>query len=169
MAETEPSASVGERRRDTIEQVLFAMDQAFSDNPFHALTKNLANVREDDWEWLPSDGQRTIRHIVEHVGYAKRMYADHAFGTQAMSWEDRSVLPQQPSPDVMISWLHESHALFRGGVASLDSDEELAKMRRAPWGMDVETRWLIVNMIQHDLYHAGEINHLRALHQRNDE
>jgi hypothetical protein len=23
-------------------------------------------------------------------------------------------------------------------------------------------------MIQHDLYHAGEINHIRALRQRND-
>lgn len=27
----------------------------------------------------------------------------------------------------------------------------------------------IVTMIQHDLYHAGEINHLRSLHQGNDQ
>ena len=24
-------------------------------------------------------------------------------------------------------------------------------------------------MIEHDLYHAGEINHIRALHQQNDD
>jgi hypothetical protein len=32
------------------------------------------------------------------------------------------------------------------------------------WGELKETRWII----QHDLYHAGEINHIRALHQQND-
>jgi hypothetical protein len=26
-----------------------------------------------------------------------------------------------------------------------------------------ETRWIISVMIQHDLYHAGEINHVRSL------
>jgi len=31
-----------------------------------------------------------------------------------------------------------------------------------------ETRWLIGVMIEHDLYHAGEINHLRALRHGND-
>jgi hypothetical protein len=31
-----------------------------------------------------------------------------------------------------------------------------------------ETRWFIVTMIEHNLYHAGEINHIRALSQGND-
>ena len=32
----------------------------------------------------------------------------------------------------------------------------------------VPTRFLIVNMIEHDVYHAGEINHTRALLQNDD-
>ena len=32
----------------------------------------------------------------------------------------------------------------------------------------METRWLISAMIEHDLYHSGEINHVRALLQGND-
>jgi hypothetical protein len=36
------------------------------------------------------------------------------------------------------------------------------------WGEQKETRWIITAMIQHDLYHAGEINHLRALIQGTD-
>ncbi len=39
----------------------------------------------------------------------------------------------------------------------------------APWGTEANTRWIVNNMIQHDTYHSGEINHIRALHQRNDE
>jgi len=31
-----------------------------------------------------------------------------------------------------------------------------------------ETRWLIAVTIEHDLYHAGEINHLRALKHGDD-
>jgi hypothetical protein len=36
------------------------------------------------------------------------------------------------------------------------------------WGEQKETRWIITAMIQHDLYHAGEINHLRSLHRQTD-
>jgi hypothetical protein len=32
-------------------------------------------------------------------------------------------------------------------------------------GTPIETRWIIMIMMQHDLYHAGVINHIRALHQ----
>jgi hypothetical protein len=38
----------------------------------------------------------------------------------------------------------------------------------APWGMEANTHWIVNSKIQHDLYHAGEINHIRALRQRND-
>ena len=36
------------------------------------------------------------------------------------------------------------------------------------WGEMKETRWIITVMIQHDLYHAGEINHIRSLRQQSD-
>jgi hypothetical protein len=36
------------------------------------------------------------------------------------------------------------------------------------WGEREEARWIIAVMIQHDLHHAGEINHLRSLRQRTD-
>jgi hypothetical protein len=56
---------------------------------------------------------------------------------------------------------------IRASVEALASDAELQRKRTAPWGEQYETRWLINTIIQHDLYHGGEINHLRALQQRN--
>ena len=53
-------------------------------------------------------------------------------------------------------------------AASLADDAELLKPRRTNWGEMKETRWIIKSMIEHDLYHAGEINRMRALRQRND-
>lgn len=36
------------------------------------------------------------------------------------------------------------------------------------WGGELPTRRIIEIMIAHDFYHAGEINHLRALLQDDD-
>jgi hypothetical protein len=47
-------------------------------------------------------------------------------------------------------------------VARVALDQYLYLLDRA------ETRWIIKSMIEHDLYHAGEINRMRALRQEND-
>ena len=47
-------------------------------------------------------------------------------------------------------------------------DGELAKPSRTNRGEMKDLRWIIAAMIEHDLYHAGEINHIRALRQEND-
>ena len=53
-------------------------------------------------------------------------------------------------------------------MADLD-DSGLLRLRKANWGALKETRWLVAVMIEHDLYHAGKINHIRCLHQQDDE
>jgi len=37
------------------------------------------------------------------------------------------------------------------------------------WGELKETRWIIAVMIEYDLYHVGEINHIRSLRHRTDQ
>lgn len=91
-----------------------------------------------------------------------------------------SVMPSSPGIDPLVKgrdvlsriseatvWLGEGHARLRHSIATLD-DAELLRPRLANWGELKETRWIIAVMIQHDLYHAGEINHLRSLRQHND-
>lgn len=151
-----------------IEQLLYLMDEGFRDNPFHSVLNNLKTLQDDDWEWLAPDGVRTILHIVEHVGGNKYIYESQAFGDRSLSWE-QPFLPKSSTPADMIDWLRDGHDKLRGSVAALADDEELSKNRGAPWGGEANTRWIINNMVQHDLYHAGEINYIRALHQRNDE
>jgi hypothetical protein len=52
-------------------------------------------------------------------------------------------------------------------VAAL-TDDELYRVRPGYWAEPKPLLDTIVVMIEHDLYHAGEINHIRALHQGND-
>jgi hypothetical protein len=77
------------------------------------------------------------------------------------------ILEDEPSTESLLGWVREGQRRLRERVASL-SDDELVMSRRRHEGGTKETRWIIGVMIEHDLYRAGEINHLRALMQSND-
>ena len=151
---------------------LYLMDTGFEGPDWHSLLSNLNTVVPEDWEWVPPGGARSIRAIVRHVGRVKVMAYDQAFGGGTLTWDDPQVDGDEATVDLStaIAWLRRCHERLRSGVAALADDAELLQPRRTNWGELRETRWVIVvTMIQHDLYHAGEINHLRALHQGNDE
>lgn len=154
-----------------VQQLLYLMDQAFDGNRDHSLLSNLGSVGEDDWLWLPPGGGRSIFDLVQHVGECKFVYANHAFGDASMRWDRPDTVPSverdAPRPEV-IEWLQSGQDRLKEGVAALPDDSELLRKRPANWGLSYETRWLINVMIQHDLYHSGEVNHIRALKQNND-
>ena len=84
--------------RAGVELLLFLMDGAFEANEWHSLMGNLRTVSEDDWVWVPSPGRRSIGDIVWHVGGAKCMYDNHAFGDARMTWDNPSLAP----PDALL-------------------------------------------------------------------
>jgi uncharacterized damage-inducible protein DinB len=144
---------------------LFLLDSAFESSRWHSLVGNLKSLKPEDWTWIPPEGDRSIQLIVEHIGVCKIMYENHAFGDAKLSWddqlvEDESVLWTIPSA---IRWLRDCNSRWRTSVAAL-TDEELLRPRKAHWGEMKETRFIISAMIEHDTYHAGEINLLRSLH-----
>lgn len=157
--------------RVAIEQLLYLLDEAFEGNREHSLLANLNSLTDDDWPALPQNGGRSAFLIVRHVGECKFIYDNHAFGDGSMRWDAPGTLPaiqKDARPDEVIEWLRRGHSALKTSVGALSDDEELLKLRRANWGMEYQTRWLVNVMIQHDLYHAGEINHIRALLQGDD-
>jgi hypothetical protein len=160
--------------RAGIEQLLWLMDQAF-DAPEppneHSLLANLRSLEIDDWHWLPPGGDRPIFQIAVHIGACKFVYENHAFGDGSMRWDVPRSIPgigRGATPPEILDWLREAHATLRASVAALADDEELTRRRKSNWSEEYETRWLIKVMIEHDLYHRGEINHIRSQHQQND-
>ncbi len=119
--------------------------------------------------WVPERARRSIRDIALHVGACKLMYDDYAFGDGTLRWEDLPPLsgPGPESLEGMLRSLQEAQAKLRRSVATLD-DAELLRLRMTNWGELKPIRWIAAVMTQHDLYHAGEINYLRSLHQQND-
>jgi hypothetical protein len=157
--------------RAAVDELLYLMDMAFeAPGDEDSLLANLKSVRPEDWGRPAPGGSRTIASLVAHIGGCKYVYDNHMFGDARMTWADAQARPPgDPAQDMegTLAWLREGHRRYRENIARLD-DAELAKPRRRAEGGTKETRWLIAVMIQHDQFHAGEINHIRALLQEND-
>ncbi len=158
--------------RVSIDTLCWLIEDAFEGDLSESLLKNLINIREDDWEALPLGGGRTIAEILEHVGWGKWMYEDYAFGSANLRGDQPPLIPNgdassRPHEELM-AWLKKGHNKWLASVRSLQDDAELDRDRFTNWGEWMKTRTVIQTMIGHDYFHAGEINHLRALLQKND-
>ena len=160
--------------RAAIDEYLYLLDAAFAGPDWHSLLTNVRAVEQQDWLWLPPGGARPIAKMVAHVGACKYMYENHAFGDAALGWDDPLTNERRltaATPDAvaeLLSWLEAAQRRLRASVDALDDDRELLQPRRTNWGEMKAIRWIIKSTIEHDLYHAGEINRMRALRQEND-
>jgi uncharacterized damage-inducible protein DinB len=150
-----------------VETLLYLMDNAFEVSRPHSLLNNLGSVTEADYE-RDHDG-RSIREMVRHLAAAKQVYNNFAFGDSSMMWPTMQgrVFATDKSMADDVEWLQQGQATLRASVAALE-DADLLTQRPVHMGGTLETRNIISIMIEHDLYHAGEINHLRALMQGTD-
>lgn len=153
----------------TLTQLLYLLDDAFAGPDWHSVLNNLSSVTPDEWLWVPPGGRRSIRYIVRHVGVGKLIYQDHGFGDASFTWEDLHVAADSQVETIAsaLEWLREGHEKLRASLAALD-DEELLRLRLSPFDGPQKTSWIIATMMQHDLYHAGEINHILALCRQDD-
>ena len=144
-----------------LEQLLYLIGEAFE-----TLMATVRSLDDEDWHWQPPRGYRTIAGIVGHIAAGKQMNAEHSFGAGNLSWEDPD-MSRDRSVAELIEWLRDGQRRLLDHIAPLD-DADLLKRRRMHWGRERDTRWLIAQLITHDLFHAGEVNHIRALRHEND-
>lgn len=146
--------------RAAVEQLVWLLDQAF-DGSEHSLLANVANVSDRDWARVPDGGGRTIGAILGHVGGTKYMYENHAFGDATLEYGVPPVAPPL-GREALIAWLREGHRRFTSSLAAT-TDFRLLEERPNPSHVRLPLREIVRTVLEHDLYHAGEINHLRAL------
>jgi uncharacterized damage-inducible protein DinB len=159
--------------RTAIDTLAWLIDDAFEGDPDQSLLANLRNLSDEDWTALPSGAGRSIADILEHVGWSKWMYEDYAFGPGSMKGDQPPLVPvdntRSRPRDELMAWLTEGHRRWLAAVRALPDDSELERERPTNWGDILPTRVLIRILIAHDIYHAGEINHIRVLLQGTDK
>ncbi|MBT5774109.1 MAG: DinB family protein [Dehalococcoidia bacterium] len=156
--------------RAALDTMLQALDAAYRTDRYQGLLGNLSDVRDDEWDTRPANHsadvfgtvpELSIADIVRHVAAAKLMYANHAFGDASLDWP--STAPPSADRAEIMSWLDAAHTAFVDTVAALDNDAELDVERPIHTGRLLPTKHLLTIIINHDLYHSGEINRQRAL------
>lgn len=155
--------------RTALDTLAWLIHDAFEGDPDQSLLANLRDVSDEDWIALPPGAGRSIADILEHVGWAKWMYEDYAFGSGTLRGDQPPMVPagnakSRPREELM-AWLKEGHHRWLNAVRALSDDSELERERPTNWGDQLPTRVLIRILIGHDFYHAGEINHIRVLLQ----
>jgi uncharacterized damage-inducible protein DinB len=156
--------------RLAIDLLLNRLEAAYRSDPFHALRKNVESVRDGEWDVRPAEWrvdefgtepELSICDLVTHVGGAKYMYVNRVFGDAALEWAD--IRPPSREMRALIAWMDEGHRALTAGLTALKDDAELAIERPAPWRLAMRRDQLLGIVINHDLYHSGEINRQRAL------
>jgi len=164
---TPNSTSKVEGSHMAVDTLAWLIEQAFEGDPNQSLLANLRNVQDNDWIALLPRAGRSIADILEHVAWGKWMFEDYAFGSASLRGDQPPLIPadgarSRPHTE-LVAWLIEGHQRWLASVRALSDDSELERERLTNWGGHLKTKILIHIMIAHDLYHAGEINHLRAL------
>jgi hypothetical protein len=156
--------------RTLIDATLRRMEAVYRADPFHALRKNLESVRPEEWDVQPAgwtvaefgdQPELSICDLAMHVAGAKVMYANRAFGDASLEWHAISVPAREMA--AVLEWLDDGQRALTDGLAALGDDTELQEQRPAPWGVPMTRERLLGIVINHDLYHSGEINRQRAL------
>ncbi|OAI40103.1 hypothetical protein AYO38_06515 [bacterium SCGC AG-212-C10] len=159
--------------RSAIELLLYSMDRAFEGDPrapvdWHSLAAHVRALQPKSWAYLPAGAKRSAFDIVAHLGEGQYVWDSQAFGDGSMHWDRPGSVPMvtiESSGEDVLGWLRESYRRRREHVAALEDDAELDRPRMTPQGATANTRWIISTMIEHDVYHAGELNVLRELCQ----
>ncbi len=152
--------------REVLEHLIWSLDQSFQEKKEHSLIQNLSSVTTDDLDEVVPGGGRTMRDLIIHCAAVKFMHANHAFGdATATFWNtwDQEEPVSEASFEDLLDWLEAAHTQVIQAVNDLHDDGELVAKRPTYWGEEWETRRILDAIAVHDVYHAGEINHLRAL------
>jgi predicted metal-dependent hydrolase len=131
--------------------LLRRFDRAWQDSPL-SVEANLEGLTEEEAQWAPATVGRTIRDLMIHLGVGKVVSANRCFGDGALAFSAVAAPQAWRKLEAWLVALREPLGFLR--------DEQLAEPR-AMFGGTLSIEHIIEASIEHDFYHAGEINRLR--------
>jgi uncharacterized damage-inducible protein DinB len=143
-----------------IKRILDQMDRAFAGEAWHGPSVNelLAGITAGNAAARPVRGAHSIWELVNHIAAWKTIVQHRASGEAV---KDVTAEQDWPPPFEVseAAWtraledLKASHTRLRGVVERLDDDQ----LRQKAPGEEYSVYFMVHGLIQHDLYHAGQI------------
>ncbi|MFX1533127.1 MAG: DinB family protein [Promethearchaeota archaeon] len=112
-------------------------------------------------KWVSShDPISTIEYLVTHLSHCKIMYDDYAFRKGTLTW---GVL-ESPAWPKSNEYLDKAQTRLVESLSKLE-DDQLEELVLTNWGEHWSIKKIIFTMINHDVYHHGQICIVRNLYQ----
>lgn len=152
----------------TVQQLVSILDTAYDRRSWHGtnLRGSIRGLSLDQVRWRPSAMRHNIWELVVHAAYWKyvvrRRLTGEARGTfplKGSNWFERGRTGQSAPGGQMSSSSTPSTGSLRKAIALLST----ADLRRTPAGSTVSNFSSLTGIAAHDLYHAGQIQLLKAL------
>jgi hypothetical protein len=150
--------------------LLSIIDEAYEKKAWHGpnLRGSLRGVTAEMAAWRPARGRHNIRELVIHAAYWKyavrrRLLGEKrgSFPLEGSNWITRASTGSEADWKKDLKLLSEIHRAMREAVAGLRAKDLSV---RTP-GSKVTNVRTIFGIAAHDLYHAGQIQLIKRLHE----
>jgi uncharacterized damage-inducible protein DinB len=145
-----------------IKRITDLMDRAFSGDAWHgpSLMSLIDGMSAEDASKHPIPGAHSIWELVHHASawnsiVKRRLGGESVDITTALDWPPVWEVTE-PAWKRALETLAESHAHLRKYVEALNV-RDLEKLQPTSAGPGVSTYVVLHGMVQHNLYHAGQI------------
>lgn len=151
-----------------VESLLYYQERAFAKSPWHSLLGALEGIREEIFFWVPPKHHGfpwmngSIRDIVYHVTGDKLVQISAAFEGGSSTWDTIKSELEREDMEAMMRQLQEAHSKIVSKLRDL-SDGELDLKVSAWGGKKMTIKEFFLMLIEHDIYHAGQIRYIRNI------
>src|SRR5262245_26849964 len=151
--------------------LLEVYDQAFSGRSWHGtnLWGSIRGVTPREALWRPRRGRHNIWELVLHTAYWKYIVRRRLLADPTIEFpREGSNFPYLPERTDTRAWrrdtalLKREHQLLRNVISRFPA----AKMRRKGWRSNWSNLQHVYGIASHDLYHAGQIQLIKAQMKR---
>jgi len=149
------------------------LESAFQGSRWHSFQSALHGIQPEEALWTPPAYhgfpwmKGSVLEIVFHVGGDSLYQLDHALGQRKLTWDDLQARFRAEGEN-LITARKLAEQGYRALQQALDSlaDEELTRTYPTPEGKGERSLEAFFRMmIEHYLYHAGQIVYVRCLWQ----
>ena len=150
--------------------LLRILDQAFDHQAWHGTTLagSLRGVAPRQALWRPGAKRHNIWELVLHTAYWKYAVRRRVTGEKrgrfpraGSNWPKLPAVTDRAAWEADVRLLKQQHAELREVVATLSATKLAARGATGKW----RNSELIHGVAAHDLYHAGQIQLVKRLHQ----
>lgn len=151
-----------------IQNLLGLLDEAYNRAAWHGpnLRGSIRGVTAREAALCPGPGRHNVWEIVVHAAYWKyavrrRLLGEKrgSFSIPGSNWFGRPVDRSEKAWRADVNLLEREHRLLRRAVSSFQPK----KLDRRARGSKTSARRLIVGIVLHDVYHAGQIQLIKKL------